>query len=124
VIDHTDGTSNGAYMLVDITNSSTTNNNKRARLVSPIVTPNGEQCVEFWYYTDADISSLSSRLNIYVRTTAQLANTTGYLISSQSVLRVGSILIGICRDNDKNKSIEHRIDNGVLLNNVFQMVYR
>ncbi|CAF0847412.1 unnamed protein product, partial [Rotaria sordida] len=86
-VDHTDGTSNGAYMLVDISKSSSNVTNQRARLISPVMVPNGEQCVEFWYYTDAEALSSASRLNLFVRTSTQLTNTSGYLIWSTNTLR-------------------------------------
>ncbi|CAF4044180.1 unnamed protein product, partial [Rotaria sordida] len=86
-IDHTDGTSNGAYMLVDISKSSSNVTNQRARLISPVIVPNGEQCVEFWYYTDAEALSSASRLNLFVRTSTQLTNTSGYLIWSTDILQ-------------------------------------
>ena len=117
--DHTDGTSNGAYMLVDISKSSSTVNNQRARLTSPVLMPNGEQCVEYWYYTDAEALSTASKLNLYVRTSTQPTNTSGYLIASQSVLRVSGfnerwLILSLC--------CLRRIDNGVSLNNEFHMV--
>ena len=90
--DHTDGTSNGAYMLVDISQSSSTITNQRARLVSQTVVPNGEQCVEFWYYIDAEALSTASKLNLYVRPTAQQANSSGYLIWSKNILRVSCFI--------------------------------
>jgi hypothetical protein len=86
--DHTDGTSNGAYMLVDISQSSSLITNQRARLVSPMILSNGEQCVEFWYYTDAEALSTASRLNLFVRSSMQSANASGYLIWSKNILRV------------------------------------
>lgn len=89
--DHTDGTSNGAYALVDISRSSSTVNNQRARLISPVVMPNGEQCVEYWYYTDAEILSSASKLNLYVRSMDPPTNASGYLIASQSVSRVSEL---------------------------------
>jgi hypothetical protein len=86
--DHTDGTSNGAYMLVDISKASSIITNQRARLVSPVIVANGEQCVEFWYYTDAEALSTASRLNLFVRTNTQKNASAGYLIWSKSILRV------------------------------------
>ncbi|CAF4185562.1 unnamed protein product, partial [Rotaria sp. Silwood2] len=85
--DHTDGTSNGAYMLVDISKSSSIINNQRARLVSPVMVPNGEQCVEFWYYADAEILSSASKLKLFVRTSTQSTNTSGYLIWSKNIVQ-------------------------------------
>jgi hypothetical protein len=90
-IDHTDGTSNGAYIFVDLSRSSPTANNQRARLISPTVTPNGEQCVEYWYYTDAEILSSASKLNLYVRSVDPPTNATGFLIATQSVSRVSEL---------------------------------
>jgi hypothetical protein len=86
--DHTDGTSNGAYMIVDISQSSSTTLNQRARLVSPDITPNGEQCVEFWYYSNSDAVSSVSKLNVFIRTKTQPTNTSGYLIWSKNILQV------------------------------------
>ena len=91
-IDHTDGTSNGAYMLVDISKSSTTITNQRARLISPVVMPNGAQCIEFWYYTDAEALSTASRLNLFLRTSTQPTNSSGYLIWSKNILRVSYLI--------------------------------
>lgn len=75
-------------MLVDISKSSPTITNQRARFVSPVIMPNGEQCVEFWYYTEANALSSASKLNLFVRTSTQSPNTTGYLIWMKSVLPV------------------------------------
>ena len=86
--DHTDGTSNGGYILVNISERRVAVTDRRARLISPVMVPNGEQCVEFWYYTDAEIISTASRLNLFVRTSTQSTNTSGYLIWSKSILRV------------------------------------
>ena len=87
-IDHTDGTSNGAYMMIDVTKPSALSNNQRARLTSPMFVPNGDQCVEYWYYTDAEILSSNSRLKVFVRTSTQSANATGYLIGTEQIFRV------------------------------------
>ncbi len=87
-IDHTDETSNGAYMIVDISQSSTTIMNQRARLISPDITPNGEQCVEFWYYTDVEILGSNSKLNVFARPNINSTNTTGYLIWSKNIAQV------------------------------------
>lgn len=86
--DHTDGTGNGAYMIVDISQSSSTTINQRARLISPVITPNGEQCVEFWYYSDADSLSASSKLSVYVRPTSPSTTTSSYLIWSKNMHQV------------------------------------
>ncbi|UJR31098.1 hypothetical protein I4U23_018606, partial [Adineta vaga] len=85
--DHTDGTSNGAYMIVDVTQSSTTVTNQRARLMSQTIIPNGEQCIEFWYYSDAQAISTSSKLNIFVRPSTVTSNSSDYLIWSKTILR-------------------------------------
>jgi hypothetical protein len=79
-------------MLVDISKSSSTITNQRARLVSPVVMANGEQCVEFWYYTDAEALSTASRLNLFVRTSTQPTNSSGYLIWSKNILRVSCLI--------------------------------
>jgi hypothetical protein len=75
-------------MIVDISQSSSTIINQRARLISPDITPNGEQCVEFWYYSDAELLSSGSKLNVFVRTNTQSTNTSGYLIWSKNILQV------------------------------------
>jgi len=75
-------------MIVDISQSSSTIINQRARLISPDITPNGEQCVEFWYYSDAELLSSGSKLNVFVRTKTQSTNTSGYLIWSKNILQV------------------------------------
>ena len=75
-------------MLVDISQSSSTINNQRSRLVSPIMMSNGEQCVEFWYFTDAEVLSTNSKLNLFVRSTTQSTNSSGYLIWSKNILKV------------------------------------
>ncbi|CAF5214849.1 unnamed protein product, partial [Rotaria magnacalcarata] len=87
--DHTDGTSYGAYMLVDISKPAPGVTDQRARLTSPVIVPNGEQCVEFWYYSDGDLISALSKLQLFVRTSKQTTNTTGYLIWSKNILREG-----------------------------------
>lgn len=87
-IDHTDGTSFGAYAIVDISQSSTEHTDQRARLISPSITPNGEQCVEFWYYFDGDVLSASSKLNVYVRANSAQSNSSNYLIWSRSLPQV------------------------------------
>lgn len=86
--DHTDDTSNGGYMIVDISQSSSTTINQRARLVSPAITPNGEQCVEFWYYSDADSLSSSSKLSVYIRPVSQTSTASNYLIWSKNMRQV------------------------------------
>jgi hypothetical protein len=45
--------------------------------------PNGEQCVEFWYYSNGNILSSASALSVYVRTQTQPSNSTGFLIWSK-----------------------------------------
>jgi len=107
-------------MLVDISQSSPTITNQRARLVSQTIIPNGEQCVEFWYYTDAEALSSASKLNLFVRTTAQQSNSSGYLIWSKNILNVSCFYI-----KDKEKEINFKIlrnVNGVFHNNVFHRV--
>lgn len=88
LVDQTDGTSNGAYMIVDISQSSSTTINQRARLISPVITPNGEQCVEFWYYSDADSLSSSSKLSVYIRPTSPASSTSSSLIWSKNMHEV------------------------------------
>lgn len=88
IIDHTDGTGNGAYMIVDISQSSSSIINQRARLTSTDITPNGEQCVEFWYYSDAEILSSNSKLNVYARPKTQSTNSSGYLVWSKNIFQV------------------------------------
>ena len=120
-IDHTDGTSNGAYMMVDISRSSSVNN-QRARLSSPLITPNGEQCVEYWYYTDAEILSTSSKLNLYVRSLKPTGTSSDSLISSRNVLRVSfNKIFKIFRDHSILTKHSPRIEDGELLRNVFHM---
>jgi len=75
-------------MIVDISQSSSITLNQRARLISPDITPNGEQCVEFWYYSNSDAVSSASKLNVFVRTKTQSTNTSGYLIWSKNILQV------------------------------------
>ncbi|CAM4935869.1 unnamed protein product [Rotaria socialis] len=87
--DHTDGTINGAYMLVNISKPAQGVTDQRARLTSPVIVPNGEQCVEFWYYLDGELISTLSKLQLFVRTSKQSTNTTGYLIWSKNILREG-----------------------------------
>ncbi|CAF1538469.1 unnamed protein product, partial [Adineta steineri] len=84
-IDHTDGTSNGAYMLIDISKPSATISNQRARLMSQTTIPNGEQCVEFWYYTSAEVLSMNSKLNLFIRPSTTVSNSSDYLIWSRSI---------------------------------------
>ncbi|CAF1276484.1 unnamed protein product [Adineta steineri] len=83
--DHTDGTSNGAYMLIDISKASSTIINQRARLMSQTTSSNGEQCIEFWYYTDANILNTSSKLNLFIRSSTTTSNSSDYLIWSRSI---------------------------------------
>ncbi len=118
-IDHTDGTSNGAYMIVDISQSSSTIINQRARLISPVITPNGEQCVEFWYYSDSDALSSASKLSVFVRTNYEAKNSSSYLIWSKNILQVRGFDM-----KDKKKKIWHffRNVNGGFHNNEFHMV--
>ena len=75
-------------MIVDISQSSSTTINQRARLISPVITPNGEQCVEFWYYSDADSLSSTSKLSVYVRPTTPASSTSSYLIWSKNMHQV------------------------------------
>lgn len=75
-------------MIVDISQSSSSIINQRARLISTDITPNGEQCVEFWYYTDAEVLSSASKLNVYVRTKTQSTNSSGYLIWTKNTFQV------------------------------------
>ena len=88
--DHTDGTGNGGYMMVDISNASSTISNRRARLISPVIIPNGEQCVEYWYYGNADALSSASKLSLLVRSAAQSNSTPGSLLYSQRIRQVSS----------------------------------
>jgi len=89
-VDHTDGTTFGAYAMVDISKSSSNNTDQRARLISPTITPNGEQCVEFWYYSDGDLLTSSSKLNVLVRANSEQSNSSNYLIWSKSLPQVNS----------------------------------
>jgi hypothetical protein len=75
-------------MIVDISQSSSTIINQRARLISPVITPNGEQCVEFWYYSDSEALSSASKLSVFVRTNYEGKNSSSYLISSKNILLV------------------------------------
>lgn len=123
-IDHTDGTSNGGYMMVDII-SSTGSTDQRARLSSAVVSPNGEQCIEYWYYIDSSILSTSSKLNVFVKSERTNSTSNGYLLSSVNAFSVGSLFLL----NDikmivyfSNDTINFRPDNGELLNYRFHMV--
>ena len=120
LIDHTDGTSNGAYMIVDISQSSTTTINQRARLLSPVINPNGEQCVEFWYYFDAETLSTASKLSVFVRTNPHMSNESNYLIWSKNIHQV-SCFFWIANGKKSNAHCSRKV-NGVFLNNVFHMV--
>lgn len=80
-------------MLVDITKSSSTVTNQRARLLSPVIMPNGEQCIEFWYYSDAEPLSTASQLKVFIRNATQSTNTSGYIVWSKNILKVNYIRI-------------------------------
>ena len=86
--DHTDSTGNGAYMIIDVTQSSASATNQRARLISQTIVPNGEQCIEFWYYADAKVISTSSKLNLFVRPYTAASNSSDYLLWSKPILQV------------------------------------
>lgn len=90
-------------MMIDITKPSALINNQRARLTSPVIIPNGEQCVEYWYYTDAEILSSNSRLRVYVRPSTQSTNSTGYLIGTERIFRVRIDFFLFSSDQSKHK---------------------
>ncbi len=120
MIDQTDGTGNGGYMIVDISQSSLVTINQRARLMSPIINPNGEQCIEFWYYSDADIPSSPSRLTVFIRANPQAKNESNYLIWSKNIVQV-SYCCWFFLYKGKTFAFSRNV-NGVFHNNVFHMV--
>lgn len=110
--------------MVDII-SSTGSTDQRARLSSAVVSPNGEQCIEYWYYIDSSILSTSSKLNVFVKPERTNSTSNGYLLSSVNAFSVGSLFLL----NDikmivyfSNDTINFRPDNGELLNYRFHMV--
>ncbi|XP_055957691.1 MAM and LDL-receptor class A domain-containing protein 1-like [Patella vulgata] len=76
--DHTDGTRTGHYIYIEA--SSPRNTNDKARLLSPMYSQSGKECLQFYYNM---YGSTMGTLNVYVRSKGQTGQAVWTLSGNQ-----------------------------------------